>query len=314
MPSVTSICCSDAAVHLRVRPHRRDQLGDPSRSRPSARRRAACASCRVLATHSRPGSEASRRRGRSRARVRTTPTSTPAAASAGAMHPVRGRRRARRASRRAPPRGRPASQRVDGARHADRPRAAARPARRTARPGATARPAGPATRAGSSHASSERVDRARRRRRRVVDLVREPGRERPQRDQRLALARSALRCARRSGRSPRSGGRRTGTTRRASHEGRRRHPQQPPAASRHGRSRGTRRRRPRRGTRPAHTPGPSIASTTVSSRPSCRTRSTAPSSSTHQKSAGSPSVEEHRRRRRTRTSPGRDQLRPAARR
>ena len=242
----------------------------------------------VLATHSRPGS------------------SVPAVEDlGGALAPRRGRRRPRRARARCATRRRRRArrasrelllavgerQRVDGRGRRDRSRGAARRARRTARRATIARRAARATRSSVSQVSCSASTARAVGRRRVVDLVREPGRQRAERDERLALARQRLHAAHRLEEAlDQVDAEREPGLRASSPERRRRHPQHPPAARAARRWRGRCRRRPRPGTRRPTRPGRSIVViTTDSSCPARRTRSTRPSSSTHQDSAGSPS-------------------------
>ena len=186
MPSVTSMSCSDArssceydftaATSAEIAAGRLLHLGEQRRGRQRARHPLEAGFERVTVEHLRPRARTTRRRlRRPRARARCA---------------TRRRRRARRASRRAlprdrrPPAGRRAAldgvdlapQRVDGDELLGRQRslgeAHERRQQRVAR-------------------VLQRVDRARRGRRRVVDLVREPGRERAERDERLPAARDS---------------------------------------------------------------------------------------------------------------------------
>ena len=233
MPSVTSIVLHrrrgpSASTTGPRRPARRSAGSTPSP------RRAASATDSVLATHSRPGSQGRvrrarrpparttrRRRRRRRAAARSaSPASTPCRSSqaasavlavgagpAGPAPPVRGSSSRRSASSARELRGRDVA----------------------------ARRAGRSDDSSVRHGAVERVDRAGGGRGRVVDLVREPGGQRAERDQRLALPRGRLDRAGGAGTAPRSGARRTGTRRRPARAARR------PA---------------RRSTRPSATPRP----------------------------------------------------------
>ena len=166
----------------------------------------------MLATHSRPGSRAGpAEHGRG--------PLAPGGVDAGG-----GQRRGDRSTRRATPwRVSQADerllavgegQRVRVRRPAARARGAARRARRTARPRCSSSASRPSDESSVCAGRLEGVDGAGRGRRRVVDLVGEPGGQRAQGDQGLALPRRRLDASARCGRAPRSGGRRTGTRRR----------------------------------------------------------------------------------------------------
>ena len=203
--------------------------------------------------------------------------------------PLAARRRGRPASPTAPPRGRRAPAGRGRAAAAARPRGAGRRARRTGRPRSRRRRAGRATTAASgrpsSSASTARVAAAAG----LLISCASPAASVPS-------VTSASRCRavdsmvravryRPSMRCPPNGNHASGQL--AQHLGR--HPEHPARGRRRGRSRGRRRARPRPGSRRPSGPGTSIRPTTVSSRPMCRTSSIAPSTSTHQKSACSPS-------------------------
>ncbi len=115
----------------------------------------------------------------------------------------------------------------------------------------------------------QRVDGARRGRGRVVDLVGEPGRRACRARRAPRAGATSCPCGARSGRSPRSGGRRTGTTRvRSSPSADERTPEHPARRWRRGRWRGSWLARPTRGSRRPTDPGRSIVIiTTASSRP-----------------------------------------------
>ena len=310
---MTSIALHRGAVQLRVGLHRGDQLGDPA-GRLLDLARAASAVDSVLATHSRPGSSAAPVE-HARPPARTRRRRRRRAASGGAIsqscvdavvgqpvdsvvlavgHAPAGRRRR--------PRLDLAPQRVERDELRGRDRPVGEPAERAT--------------AASAQALLERVDRAGRGRGRVVDLVREPGGQRAERDQRLALPGRRLDACAPCGRAPRSGGRRTGTRRStSSRSALGRHPEHPPGARRRGRSRGRRRARPRRGSRrPTDRARPSRRRT-VSSRPTCRTRSSAPSTQHPPEVGGLALVEQLvARLERAPPSPAATQLAPAGRR
>ena len=272
-------------VELRVRLHRA-RRAPRSASVDSFTSASSAALASVLATHSRPGSSVSPSRISRRsfappdvdARGGERGRDAPGAGDAAPVEPVV----------RAPPRDRPAPA-GRGARPPDRSRAAARRSRRNCS-------------AGSDRSASRTSDEsivsqvvcsasivARRGRGRIVDLVREPGRERPERDQRLALARARLHVA--------NGLEEAFDQVDAEREPLARPAHRAPAA-------GTRSIRPSSAARPvvryppsssqarkppAHTPGRSITFTTVSSCPVRRTSSTRPVEQHPPESAGSPS-------------------------
>ena len=172
------------AVHLRVGPHRADELGDPPvgllHLGRAAWTRTACS-----ATHSRPGSRAAPSEHAGRPLAPRDVDARPRRASRRASHPCVDAVA-----------GQPVGELVlavgDGQRVrrppvAARARGAARRAQRTA--AAEISPLGQPAERGQQRPARvvERVDRSGRGGRRVVDLVREPGRERAEGDQRLAL-------------------------------------------------------------------------------------------------------------------------------
>ena len=192
MPSVTSTLLHRGPVHLRVRLHRGHELGDPT-GRLLDLARAASPRRTVLATHSRPGSRAG-----------------PVEHGRGPLAPGEvdaGGRQRRRDDPVAPDAvaAQPRRQGLLAVGHGQAGRA------RPARGSISRRSASSAVNWSAeispwasrpSEASSvvqlarQGVDRAGGGRRRVVDLVRQPGRERAERDQRLALARTGLDVAR----------------------------------------------------------------------------------------------------------------------
>ena len=283
MPSVTSTSCTDGPIDLGVRPHRADEPGDPPG--------------RLLHL-------AEERAGRQRAGdpLETRSEGVAVEDRGDALAPVDvgtggGERR-----RDAPPVvhvvvGEPVRHRLlavgDAQRVALGVGGSSSRRRRSSAMNCSAGSERSASRTSDESNASpllQGVDRARRCRGRVVELVGEPGGHGAEGDQRLALARERVHGA--DGleeafdevdaeREPRA---------RQLAERRGRHAQHPSRRWHRGRSPGSWSTPFHAWKPPAQSPGRSIVNiTTGSAGPARRTSSTRPSSSTHQKSAGSPS-------------------------
>ena len=201
MPSVDVDRLHRGAVDLGVGPHRGDELGDPAGGLLDlGEQRRASTACSPPTPGRAPGR--ARRRARAAARSHQA-TSTPAAASGGASGHVPLDAVSARATSDSVLLAVGQGQRVGAGRvgAGTSRRSASRATNCSAvispwREPAERRPAA------SSQAVVEGVDRPRRRGGRVVDLVGQPGRQRAERDQRLALPGRRTRCCGRCWKSP----------------------------------------------------------------------------------------------------------------